>query len=68
MFILDIRQLLLSHPNWKVIFTYRDSNHVAHSLAKMVYNLVSECLWIDECPGNVMSLVLLDASCNTFHQ
>lgn len=66
--IFDIRNLLQLHTDWKISFTHREANFVAHILAKMACNVSSDCIWIEECPSNVRSYVLLDLPCDSLQQ
>lgn len=53
----DVQLLLSLAPFWKVTFTYREDNCVAHVLAKYACNMGDDQIWVDEVP-HVISDVL----------
>lgn len=63
-----IRNLLQHHSDWTVTFTCWESNKVGRILAKMACTVNSDCIWIEDYPGLVMSSILLDMLCNHLHQ
>ncbi|XP_042942660.1 uncharacterized protein LOC122276827 [Carya illinoinensis] len=56
----DIKEVLKNRNSWKVIHSYRESNCVAHFLAKMSFNVNEERIWIKEGPEGIQPYVLKD--------
>lgn len=52
--IFDIQQLLSSHLDWKITFVPRESNIVAHVLAKLSCTLLTETVWLEEYPMQIV--------------
>ncbi|KAF5458381.1 hypothetical protein F2P56_022412 [Juglans regia] len=60
----DIKQLRHQYNNWKVVFNYRESNEVAHNLAKMALLIDEELVWIEEVPSSIHQYIVKDNLCN----
>ncbi|KAF5447618.1 hypothetical protein F2P56_033158 [Juglans regia] len=60
----DIKQLRHQYSNWKVVFNYRESNEVAHNLAKMALLFDEELVWIEEVPSSIHQYIVKDNLCN----
>ncbi|KAG7965392.1 hypothetical protein I3843_09G221100 [Carya illinoinensis] len=59
----DLKHELKTHPNWKLFFTSRGNNKVAHELARLAFSCVTETVWIEEGPAVVSSLISSDKPC-----
>ncbi|XP_042979713.1 uncharacterized protein LOC122309937 [Carya illinoinensis] len=62
----DIQFLLARQTTWRVRFVKREANHVAHAAAKYAKFLISEAVWMEEGPSEIMSFVLSDKECIPF--
>ncbi|XP_035538485.1 uncharacterized protein LOC118343802 [Juglans regia] len=56
----DLKQSLKQSKSWKVVFTHRDGNEVAHHLAKMAIHCISDQYWIKEGPESIRNLLAID--------
>jgi hypothetical protein len=54
----DIRVVMSSFPLWQIGHVGRDSNHVAHSLAKAAIKNVSNRKWDHSIPECISDIVL----------
>lgn len=63
----DILCMLHGSIGWQVCFVHRESNKVAHSLAKYVCNLSGESIWMEEYPVLILQLDLDDILCFASH-
>ncbi|XP_042942932.1 uncharacterized protein LOC122277120 [Carya illinoinensis] len=60
----DLKQGLLSKPNWKLSFVKRAGNKVAHELAKLALSLVNETVWMEDGPSVVAPHIVLEKLCD----
>ncbi|XP_042974665.1 uncharacterized protein LOC122306301 [Carya illinoinensis] len=56
----DIKKVLRNRTSWKVIHAYRESNCVAHFLAKFSFTVNEDRIWIEEGPEGMQVYVLKD--------
>lgn len=54
----DTRFMLHRASGWQVRFVYRESNGVAHSLAKLVLSCIGDQISMEDCPNPVLNMVL----------
>lgn len=64
--IFDIKSYLWFHPHWKIQFSYRESNRVAHSSATLACTLQGDSIWMKECPMQIISVKLFVSNENLF--
>lgn len=62
--IYDIQKLLSQNSLWSVKFINREANVAAHVLAKVALSCNSQLVWMEDCPNDVISIVLKDKECN----
>ncbi|XP_041003875.1 uncharacterized protein LOC121249222 [Juglans microcarpa x Juglans regia] len=60
----DIKLILYNSQNWYIQHTYRECNHVAHTLARIAFTFTEEKVWIEEGPSGIYSFVLMDKVCS----
>ncbi|KAK3218516.1 hypothetical protein Dsin_012486 [Dipteronia sinensis] len=60
MVIQDIKLLLEEYHVCSVAFAPRNANMVAHCLVKLGMSLENDCFWMEDCPPDVVSIVLGD--------
>ncbi|KAL5812922.1 hypothetical protein ACOSQ3_027872 [Xanthoceras sorbifolium] len=59
----DIREILrLSSPRFSFVHIRRSGNLVAHSLAKLAVSKVDCCVWVNDFPPCVGSLIEVDSN------
>ncbi|XP_040992644.1 uncharacterized protein LOC121239461 [Juglans microcarpa x Juglans regia] len=70
MVIVDAKKLIKLIKDWKVQYTHRSTNEVAHILAKNALKLDSEQIWIEEFPNCIAQVLERYRRCidNNFHQ
>ncbi|XP_042958163.1 uncharacterized protein LOC122293740 [Carya illinoinensis] len=56
----DIKEVLRNRTSWKVIHAYRESNCVAHFLAKFSFTVNEDRIWMEEGPEGMQFYVLKD--------
>ncbi|KAG6640000.1 hypothetical protein CIPAW_10G141100 [Carya illinoinensis] len=56
-------ELMSNCDGWQISFNYRETNIVAHLLARHALSLEEEYVWMEECHIHVLSAVLHD-QCN----
>lgn len=44
--VMDTREILYRDSSWSIVFTYREANNVADTLAKLVLDFLEERVWI----------------------
>lgn len=59
----DIQFFMERQANWKVVFTKRGGNQVANVATQFARGLISESMWIEEGPYEVMASILRDKGC-----
>lgn len=59
----DTQVIFVNKTYWSIQFAYRESNNVAHLLAKRGLSKEGEEVWIEECPYEVMDVVIHDKLC-----
>lgn len=62
--IYEAQLLLQHHPYWRVQFSPRSSNKVAHHLIKLACSMQGKFIWIGKCPIQIMSCVVSGLLCN----
>lgn len=55
-----IHYLLQTHPDWKISYALKESNKVAHALAKLTCSLSTKLVWMETYFEQVVSFVLYD--------
>lgn len=61
----DIQVLLHNHPHWRVQINQRNSNKVAHNLAKLACTMQKNSIWLGEFPMQIRSCVIDDMPRNS---
>lgn len=60
----DIHFMMQQSQGWQVHFHHRETNRVAHNLAKIACSLNCEKVWMEKCPSLILNMVLEDKLCN----
>ncbi|XP_042958088.1 uncharacterized protein LOC122293621 [Carya illinoinensis] len=55
-----MKSLLPAHDSSTTIFSYRDSNVVAHTLAKLAMKSDAKSIWLGEGPKEILSVIVKD--------
>lgn len=53
----DIESMFRDRPSWKLQYTSRVSNNVAHQLAKLALKCEEEEVWLEEGPTSIVNLI-----------
>ncbi|XP_042958143.1 uncharacterized protein LOC122293710 [Carya illinoinensis] len=59
----DVKAVLRERRSWKIQFTRREGNEVAHLLAKKALLVEQDQIWIDECPDFISLQVCKESYC-----
>lgn len=59
-----ILHLLNCNLCWTVVYDSRGANNSVHYLAKLACNLNIDSVWIEECPEDILPVVLADKLCS----
>lgn len=62
----DLRRVFKRRTDWKLHHMYRESNKLAHEMAKVAIEHKEEFLWIEDGPLDIITLVLHDKLCNDY--
>ncbi|XP_042976027.1 uncharacterized protein LOC122307281 [Carya illinoinensis] len=61
----DIKFYFNRNADWHLQFTFRESNTVAHCLAKKALSLLEKTVWIEEMPDFIGSNLVTEKLCNS---
>jgi hypothetical protein len=56
----DTRTRLHGITQFQLQHIRREANHAAHSLAKWAVNQLCDCMWVGECPPQLLDVILAE--------